>query len=87
MNTPGPCWTKTLKSLEPPAPFSISRTFRAPPFNARNYFGAPLNIFIPLNIYDYVRNNFKTKMLEDLSYTSSSGFHQLWVHADTSERN
>ena len=29
VNTPGPCWTKTLKSLEPP--FSISRTFRALP--------------------------------------------------------
>ena len=46
VNTPGPCWTKTLKSLEPP-PFSISRTFRAPPLMPENISVPPLNIFIP----------------------------------------
>ncbi len=27
----------------------------------------------------YVRNNFKRKRLKDLSYISTSGFHQLWI--------
>ena len=39
VNTPGPCWTKTLKSLEPPLQYI--ENFQSPPFNARKYFGAP----------------------------------------------
>ncbi len=33
----------------------------------------------------YVRNNFKTKRLKDLSYISTSDFHQLHMDTDTSD--
>jgi hypothetical protein len=47
VNSPDPCWTKTLKSLEPPHQYI--ENFQSSPFNARKYFGAlpPLNIFTP----------------------------------------
>jgi hypothetical protein len=35
-SSPGPCCTKTL---EPPLQYI--ENFQRPPFNARNYFGAP----------------------------------------------
>ena len=38
VNTPGPCWTKTLKSLEPRP--SVYRELSEPPFNAIKYVGA-----------------------------------------------
>ena len=35
----------------------------------------------------YVRNKFKTKMLKDLTYISSSGFHQVWVQIQVKNTN
>jgi hypothetical protein len=42
VNTPGPCWIKTFR-----APLQYIENFQSPPFDARKYFGAPLNIFAP----------------------------------------
>jgi hypothetical protein len=47
VNTPGPCWTKTLKSLESPPPFSISRTFRPPSLLLENISVPPLTSLSP----------------------------------------
>jgi hypothetical protein len=45
VNTLGPHWSKILKSLEPP--FSISRTFRAPPLMPENISVPPLTSSSP----------------------------------------
>ena len=34
----------------------------------------------------YVRNNFKTNRLKDLSYISTSAFHQLWIQTQVNKK-
>jgi hypothetical protein len=46
VNTPGPCWIKPLKSLEPP-PSVHRENFRAPPLLPENISVPPLNILTP----------------------------------------
>jgi hypothetical protein len=44
VNTPGPCWTKTLKSLEPPLQY-IENFQSPPPLMPENISVPPFNIF------------------------------------------
>ena len=46
VNTPGPCWTKSLKSLEPP-PSVYRELSEPPPLMPENISVPPLNIFTP----------------------------------------